>query len=40
MKKLQFVLEINASKEKVKEALWQDENFRKWTSAFGEGSYY
>ena len=40
MKKLQFTIEINAFKEKVCEAIQQDENYRKWTSAFGEGSYY
>ena len=40
MKKLQFTLEINASKEKVWDALWNDQNYRNWTSVFHEGSHY
>lgn len=40
MKKLQFTIEINASKEKVWDALWNDQNYRNWTSVFHEGSYY
>lgn len=40
MKKLQFTIEINAPKEKVWDALWQDQNYRKWTSVFHEGSHY
>ena len=39
MKKLQFSIEINAPKEKVWDTLWQDENYRKWTSVFIEGSF-
>jgi hypothetical protein len=39
MEKLHFTININASKEKVWDCLWQDENYRKWTSAFFEGSY-
>jgi hypothetical protein len=39
MKKLSFEIEINATAEKVWEAMWTDENYRKWTSAFCEGSY-
>ena len=39
MKKLQFSIEINAPKEKVWDTLWQDENYRKWTSVFMEGSF-
>lgn len=39
MKKLEFTIEINAPKEKVWDALWIDENYRNWTSAFMEGSY-
>lgn len=39
MKKIEFSIEISASKEKVWEALWKDENYRKWTSAFMDGSY-
>lgn len=40
MKKLEFTIEIIASKEKVWDALWQDENYRNWTSVFHEGSHY
>ena len=40
MKKLQFTIEINAPKEKVWEALWKDENYRKWCAVFHEGSHY
>ena len=39
MEKLKFTAEINASKEKVWEVLWKDENYRNWTSGFCEGSY-
>jgi hypothetical protein len=39
MEKLHFTIHINASKEKVWDCLWQDKNYRKWTSAFHEGSY-
>ena len=39
MKKIEFSIEISATNEKVWEALWNDENYRKWTSAFMEGSY-
>lgn len=40
MKKLQFSIEINAPKEKVWEALWNDTNYRNCTSAFQEGAYF
>ena len=40
MKKLEFTIEINASKENVWDALWIDENYRNWTSVFHEGSHY
>lgn len=40
MKKLQFTIEINAPDEKVWDALWLDENYRKWSEAFQEGSHY
>ena len=40
MKKLQFTIQINAPREKVWEALWNDQNYREWTSVFHEGSYY
>ena len=40
MKKLEFTFEILASKEKVWEALWKGENYRKWCAVFHEGSNY
>ena len=40
MKKLEFSIEIKASKEKVWESLWTDQNYRKWTALFLPGSYY
>ena len=39
MKKLNFLTEIKAPKEKVWKILWDDATYRKWTSAFGEGCY-
>lgn len=36
---LNFSVHINATKEKVWKVLWEDETYRKWTSAFSEGSY-
>jgi hypothetical protein len=39
METLHFTVNINAPKEKVWTCLWQDENYRKWTSAFFEGSH-
>ncbi len=39
MEKIQFSITIDAPKEKVWEALWQDAHYRNWTSVFGEGSY-
>ena len=39
MKKLEFSIEISATKEKVWEALWKDENYRNWAAIFQEGSY-
>lgn len=38
MIKKQFTTTINATREKVWDALWQDANYREWTSAFAEGS--
>lgn len=40
MRKLEFSIEINAPKEKVWIALWEDQNYRNWTSAFMPGSYF
>ena len=39
MEKINFSTDINAPKEKVWEVLWNDDSYRKWTSAFYEGSY-
>jgi hypothetical protein len=39
MTTLHFSIQINASKEKVWEVLWNDSSYRQWTSAFSEGSY-
>ncbi|MGB4590126.1 MAG: hypothetical protein WBI17_12995 [Clostridiaceae bacterium] len=39
MKKLQFSIEINASKEKVWATLWDDLTFRDWASIIDEGTY-
>lgn len=39
MKTLQFSINIKAPKEKVWQTLWEDNTYRKWTSAFSEGSY-
>jgi hypothetical protein len=39
MKKLEFSTTINAPASKVWHALWDDANYRKWTSVFGEGSH-
>lgn len=39
MSALKFSLNINAPAAKVWEALWNDTNYRKWTSVFMEGSY-
>lgn len=39
MEKISFSTNINAPKEKVWNTLWEDSNYRNWTSAFCEGSY-
>ena len=39
MEKLNFKTVINASPEIVWKVLWTDDTYRKWTSAFSEGSY-
>jgi uncharacterized protein YndB with AHSA1/START domain len=39
MEQLQFSTTINAPREIVWKNLWEDQGYRKWTSAFGEGSY-
>ena len=40
MKKLEFSIPINTTKEKVWEALWKDDNYRNWCAVFHEGSHY
>lgn len=39
MKELQFSVEINATKERVWETLWQDESLREWASIIDPGTY-
>lgn len=39
MKQIQFQIEINAPANKVWDALWEDDNYRKWVSVFCDGSY-
>jgi uncharacterized protein YndB with AHSA1/START domain len=40
MLKLHFETTINASPDKVWNAVIDDKKFREWTSAFNESSYY
>lgn len=39
MKRLEFTIEINASKEKIWQSLWEDASYRNWVSVFCEGTY-
>lgn len=39
MKELQFKIEINASKQKVWDTLWQDETLRQWAGIIDPGTY-
>lgn len=39
METLEFKIRIKASGEKVWSVLWEDETYKKWTSAFCEGSH-
>lgn len=39
MKEIQFSIEINASKEKVWETLWEDQTFRDWANIIDEGTF-
>ena len=39
MKKLNFKTVINAAPEKIWNVLWNDDTYRRWASAFAEGSY-
>lgn len=38
MEKQQYKITINAPREKVWDALWEDKNYRTWTAVFAEGS--
>jgi uncharacterized protein YndB with AHSA1/START domain len=38
MEKLKFSININASREKVWQILWNKDSYKKWTSAFSESS--
>jgi uncharacterized protein YndB with AHSA1/START domain len=39
MKTLSFTTSIHAPRKKVWRILWDDASYRKWTSAFSEGSH-
>jgi uncharacterized protein YndB with AHSA1/START domain len=39
MKEMQFSIEINATKERVWDTLWQDETFRQWASIIDPETY-
>jgi uncharacterized protein YndB with AHSA1/START domain len=39
MKKMQFSIEINATKVRVWDTLWQNEAFRQWASIIDPGTY-
>jgi hypothetical protein len=39
METLKFSIQVNASREKVWDALWNKEHYEKWTAAFSEGSH-
>jgi uncharacterized protein YndB with AHSA1/START domain len=39
MKELEFKIDINAPASIVWKALWEEENYKKWTNVFCEGSY-
>jgi hypothetical protein len=39
MKRKQYSMDIQASKEKVWKVLWDEASYRDWTSAFAEGSH-
>ena len=40
MKTISFTIDINAPINKVWDALWNDDNYRKWTNHFYPGSFY
>jgi uncharacterized protein YndB with AHSA1/START domain len=39
MQNMKFNIDINATREKIWKALWEDASYREWTSVFTEGSY-
>ncbi len=39
MKEIQFLIEINAPKERVWSTLWEDVSFRDWANSIDEGTY-
>lgn len=39
MKEIQFLVEINATKEIVWDTLWQDVTFRQWANIIDPGTY-
>jgi uncharacterized protein YndB with AHSA1/START domain len=39
MKEMQFSIEINATKERVWDTLWQDQTFRDWASIIDPETY-
>ncbi|MBK9014159.1 MAG: SRPBCC domain-containing protein [Saprospiraceae bacterium] len=39
MKKLNFSISINATRERVWQILWDDATYRQWAAVFHEGSY-
>lgn len=39
MNRLDFSIEIKASKKAIWLALWEDAGYREWTKVFGEGSH-
>ncbi len=39
MKQMQFLIEINATKERVWDTLWQDETFRQWAGIIDPETY-
>lgn len=39
MKRLEFKITINTPADKVWHSLWDEENYKNWTSAFCEGSF-
>lgn len=39
MIKLNYSVKINATPYRVWQSLWQDSNYKKWSSLFSEGSY-